>query len=222
MCGRYSLISDLTALQLRFDFDNLITDHAPRFNIAPTQNVLTVRWEDGHNVAEHMRWGLIPSWAKDMSIGNKAINARAETLLERPMFRNALRRRRCLILADGFYEWTSRGKARQPMRILLTTGEPFAFAGLWETWTNPEGEMIHSCTIITTTPNDVMRPIHDRMPVILRPEDEAAWLDQDNDNAAMLNGLLAPYPPNTMQAYSVSTLINSPANDTPDVIRRAG
>ena len=222
MCGRFSLISDLSALQLRFDFENPVTDYAPRFNIAPTQNVLTVRWEDGHNVAEHMRWGLIPSWAKDMSIGNRAINARAETLTERPMFRTPLRRRRCLILADGFYEWLRQGKARQPMRILLTTGEPFAFAGLWESWTNPEGETIHSCTIITTTPNDVMRPIHDKMPVILLPEHEDAWLDHSMQDASVLSELLIPYPPDTMEAYPVATLVNSPANDTPDVIVRAG
>ena len=220
MCGRYSLISDLTALQLRFDFENPVSDYAPRFNIAPTQNVLTVRWEDGHNVAKHMRWGLIPSWAKDMSIGNRAINARAETLADRPMFRTALRRRRCLILADGFYEWAGSGKARQPMRILMTTGEPFAFAGLWETWTNPEGEMINSCTIITTTPNDVMRPIHDRMPVILPQEHEAAWLDHSIEDATTLSGFLTPYPPDIMETYPVSMLINSPANDTPDVIVR--
>ena len=221
MCGRYSLISDLTALQSRFDFENPVNDHAPRFNIAPTQNVLAVRWEDGHNVAEHMRWGLIPSWAKDMSIGNRAINARAETLAERPMFRAALRRRRCLILADGFYEWTGTGKARQPMRILLTTGEPFAFAGLWETWTNPEGEMVNSCTIITTTPNDVMRPIHDRMPVILPQEHEVAWLNPKNNDSAAVREMLVPYPPDTMHAYRVSTLVNSPANDTPDVVIRS-
>lgn len=221
MCGRFSLISDLSALQLRFDFENPLTDYALCYNIAPTQHVLTVRPENGRNIAENMRWGLIPSWAKDMSIGNRAINARAETLAERPMFRTALRRRRCLIVADGFYEWTGTRKARQPMRILLKTGEPFAFAGLWESWTSPEGGMIHSCTIITTTPNDVMRPIHDRMPVILRREEEAAWLDHTNEDAAALHSLLAPYPPDMMDAYPVSTLVNSPANDTPDVIVRA-
>lgn len=221
MCGRYSLISDLSELQLRFDFENPLTDYALRYNIAPTQFVLTVRPEDGRNVAENMRWGLIPSWAKDMSISNRAINARAETLAERPMFRTALRRRRCLILADGFYEWTGSGKARQPMRILLTTGEPFAFAGLWESWTNSEGETINSCTIITTTSNEIMRPIHDRMPVMLRPDDEAAWLDHTNEDAAAVHSLLAPYPPDMMDAYPVSTLVNSPANDTPDVIIRA-
>ncbi len=222
MCGRYSLISDISALQVRFDFDPPVTEHRSRYNIAPTQNVLTVRAGDGRNVAEHMRWGLIPSWAKDMSIGNRAINARAETLAERPMFRTALRRRRCLILADGFYEWIRQGKARQPMRILLTTGEPFAFAGLWETWTNPEGEFIHSCTIITTTPNDVMRPIHDRMPVILMPEHESAWLDSSNVDASAINSFLSPYPPEIMETYPVAPLVNSPANDTSDVIIRAG
>ena len=222
MCGRYSLISDISALQVRFDFDTPVTEHRSRYNIAPTQNVLTVRAGDGRNVAEHMRWGLIPSWAKDMSIGNRAINARAETLAERPMFRTALRRRRCLILADGFYEWIRAGKARQPMRILLATGEPFAFAGLWETWTNPEGESIHSCTIITTTPNDVMRPIHDRMPVILMPEHESTWLDSSNEDASAINSFLSPYPPEIMETYPVAPLVNSHANDTPDVIIRAG
>ena len=222
MCGRYSLISDLTALQLRFDFDPPITPHTSRYNIAPTQNVLTVRPEEGRNVAEHMRWGLIPSWAKDMSIGNRAINARAETLAERPMFRTALRRRRCLILADGFYEWARVGKARQPMRILLSTGEPFAFAGLWESWTNSEGETIHSCTIVTTTANDAMRPIHDRMPVILLPQHESAWLDSPNEDTAALSTFLIPYPPATMEAYPVTPLVNSPANDTPEVIIRVG
>ena len=222
MCGRYSLISDISALQVRFDFDPPVTEHTSRYNIAPTQNVLTVRSEDGHNVAEHMRWGLIPSWAKDMSIGNRAINARAETLAERPMFRTALRRRRCLILADGFYEWIRQGKARQPMRILLTTGEPFAFAGLWETWTNPDGETIHSCTIVTTAPNDIMRPIHDRMPAILLPEHEPTWLDQSIEDASAINNFLLPYPPEIMEAYPVAPLVNSPANDTPDVIIRAG
>ena len=218
MCGRFSLISDLSELQLRFDFENPLTDYAPRFNISPTQDVLTVHWEDGHNVGEYMRWGLIPSWAKDMSFGNRAINARAETLAERPMFRTALRRRRCLILADGFYEWKGKGKARQPMRILLATGEPFAFAGLWETWTNPEGETIHSCTIVTTTPNDLMSPIHDRMPVILPPKHESAWLAPSIENAATLGELLIPYPPREMEAYRVSTLVNSLANDGPEVI----
>ena len=222
MCGRYSLISDISALQVRFDFDPPITPHTSRYNIAPTQNVLTVRSEDGRNVAEHMRWGLIPSWAKDMSIGNRAINARAETLAEKPMFRTALRRRRCLILADGFYEWIRAGKARQPMRILLTTGEPFAFAGLWETWTNPEGETIHSCTIVTTAANDLMRPIHDRMPVILLPEHESAWLNHSIEDSSALNGFLSPYPPGKMESYPVTPFVNSPANDTPDVIIRAG
>ena len=204
---------------MRFDFENPLTD-APRFNISPTQDVLTVRWEDGRNVGEYMRWGLIPSWAKDMSIGNRAINARAESLAERPIFRTALRRRRCLILADGFYEWTGKCKARQPMRIFLATGEPFAFAGLWESWTNPEGETIHSCTIVTTTPNDLIRTIHHRMPAILPPEHERTWLDNSIEEAAALGKLLIHYPQETMEAYPVSTLVNSPANDVPEALAR--
>ena len=161
MCGRYSLILTIGELQNRFEFDGERLGYAPAYNIAPTQNVLTVVG------GEYMRWGLIPLWAKDMSIGSRMINARSETVAEKPSFRNALRRRRCLVLADGFYEWQRVGKSKRPMRIVMRSGEPFAFAGLWETWKDPEGTVIPSCTIITTTPNDLLRPIHNRMPVIL-------------------------------------------------------
>ena len=222
MCGRYTLISDIRDLQARFDFDGPAGAHRSRYNIAPTQGVLTVRAEENRTVAEHMRWGLIPSWAKDMSIGNRAINARAETLAEKPMFRTALRRRRCLILADGFYEWTRTGKSKQPMRITMKTGQPFAFAGLWEMWQTPESAVVHSCAIITTTPNDVMRPIHDRMPVILPQEDEAVWLNEANTDPQTMTRVLRPYPPEQMEAYPVSTLVNSAANDTMDIIIRVG
>ena len=221
MCGRYSLVAGADQLALRFDFDARAVDLSPNYNVAPSQSVLTVRAAEGpHREASLMRWGLIPSWAKDMSIGYRMINARAETVAERPSYRTALHRRRCLVIADGFYEWQREGKARRPMRVTLRSGEPFAFAGLWETCRDPEGELLHSCTIITTTPNDVVRPIHDRMPVILPPDLEPLWLDADVKDSAILADILAPYPAEQMQAYEVSALVNSPKNNAPDLIRR--
>ena len=168
--------------------------------------------------AGYMRWGLIPSWAKDPSMGSRMINARAETIAEKPAFRNALRRRRCLVLADGFYEWQRAGTSRRPMRVEMRPGEPFAFAGLWETWRNPDGQAIPSCTIITTEANELIRPIHDRMPVILRRELEEFWLDRNVKDPAALGNVLNPYPTDAMAAYQVSSLVNSYANDGPGVI----
>ena len=221
MCGRYSLISDIRDLQQRFDLvETPGEQHSSRYNIAPTENVLTVRAGDGGNRAEHMRWGMIPSWAKNAQFGARAINARAETVAEKPAFRTALRRRRCLIPADGFYEWMRIGKSKQPMRIIMKTGQPFAFAGLWETWKDPGGVVVHSCAIITTEANDVLSPIHDRMPVILLPENEAVWLDESNTDPKTIAHVLKPYPPEQMEAYPVSTLVNLAANDTMDVIVR--
>lgn len=222
MCGRYSLVAGADQLALRFAFDAGGLDLAPNFNVAPTQSVLAVRAAaDGpHREAALMRWGLIPSWAKDKSIGYRMINARAETVAERPSYRTALQRRRCLVIADGFYEWQREGKVKRPMRITLRSGEPFAFAGLWETWRDPEGERIQSCTIITTTPNELVGNIHDRMPVILPPDLEDLWLDPDVKDSAILSDILAPYPAEHMQAYEVSPLVNSVKNNTPELIRR--
>ena len=157
MCGRYSLKADIAQLAMRFEFAADEAIHEPAYNIAPTQQVLTVT-NDGERRASYMRWGLIPFWAKDAKIGYRMINARGETVAEKPSFRTALRKRRCLILADGFYEWQKLGgKQKRPMRIVLKSGEPFAFAGLWETWKDPEGEMVKSCTIITTAANDYLQ-----------------------------------------------------------------
>ena len=168
-----------------------------------------------------MRWGLIPSWAKDKSIGSRMINARAETVAEKPSFRSALRRRRCLILADGFYEWQRVGKSKKPMMVVMRSGEPLAFAGLWETWRDPEGTVIPSCTIITTTPNDLLRLIHNRMPVILPREIEDFWLDDSVDDPAALTSILIPYPADAMEAYEVLSLVNSVANKGPELTDRA-
>jgi putative SOS response-associated peptidase YedK len=161
---------------------------------------------------------LIPSWAKDEAIGHRMINARAETLAEKPSFKRALQKRRCLIVADGFYEWKAAGKKKTPMFIALKSRQPFGFAGLWETWKSPKGEAIHSCTIITTTPNTLMESIHNRMPVILRREAEAQWLDRAVDDPQKLLPLLTPYPDNEMTAYEVSQIVNSPRNDVPACI----
>ena len=178
MCGRYSLIADIGELAERFEFDGSALTHALGYNIAPTQMALTVTNGNGRR-ASYMRWGLIPSWAKSASVGNRMINARAETVAERPSFHTALRRRRCLVLADGFYEWQRIGASRRPMRITIETGEPFAFAGLWDVWRDPRGEIVRSCAIITTSANDLLKPIHDRMPVVLPRKLEPFWLDHD-------------------------------------------
>ena len=224
MCGRYSLVTDLSALARRFAFDAAGLSGEPAYNIAPTQQALTVREGKGGRQAAFIRWGLIPSWAKDASIGARMINARAETVAEKPAFRTGLRRWRCLVLADGYYEWQQvRGsKAKRPMRITLRTGEPFAFAGLWEEWRNPDGITIHSCTIITTTPNELLAPIHDRMPVILTRDAEPLWLDTSIADPGLLANVLRPYPADAMHAYEVSPLVNSAANNTPEVLARAG
>ncbi len=217
MCGRYTLKSDVDTLAERFIFQAADLSYDARYNIAPTQKVLAVT-NDGENRAGFLRWGLIPSWAKDAAIGNRMINARAETVAEKPSFRRALQKRRCLILADGFYEWKKEGKNKKPIFITLKSREPFGLAGLWETWKAPSGDIVLSCTIITTTPNSLMESIHNRMPVILPQEAESLWLDQTIEGPEELTQLLVPYPAKTMEAYGVSPLVNSPRNDTPDCI----
>ena len=217
MCGRYSLIADINELEERFGFVSGGLTHVPNYNVAPTQNVLTVVNREERE-ATHMRWGLIPSWAKSASVGIRMINARAETVAERNSFRTAFRRRRCLILADGFYEWQRNGSKKRPLRITMADGEPFAFAGLWETWKDPEGELVRSCAIITTEANDLVRPIHDRMPVILPRELEDLWLDTNVQEPVALSQILTPYPGNGMDAYEVSPLVNSVRNNVPELI----
>ena len=221
MCGRYSLIADIGELQERFDFDGSELTHAPRYNIAPPQMALAVT-NGGRRRGSYMRWGLIPSWAKSASVGSRMINARAEMVAERPSFRTALQRRRCLVLADGFYEWKGKGSGKRPMRIVMASGEPFAFAGLWDAWRDPKGEVLRSCTIITTSANELLSPIHDRMPVILPRELESLWLDHDIQDPAALDGILRPYPAEAMEVHEVSSLVNSPANDGPEMVVPVG
>ena len=194
----------------------------PNYNVAPTQNVLTIINDGNNRRGGFMRWGLIPHWAKTPSIGNRMINARAETVAQKPAYRNAFKRRRCLVLADGFYEWQRVGKVKKPMRIVMQSGEPFAFAGLWTVWKDREGNTVPSCTIITTEANDLLQPIHNRMPVILPREMEQFWLDRDVQDSAALENALISLPSELMKTYQVSTLVNSPRNNGPDILAPSG
>ncbi len=223
---------EVDAVAARFDAQGVLFDAIPpRYNVAPQQAVpaVTAAGPKGERLLELCRWGLVPSWAKDPAIGNKMINARAETVAEKPAFRSALTRRRCLIPADGFYEWDKAGGTRQPFHFRLKRkggneaeaeeeAPLFALAGLWEEWEAPDGSPLRTCTIITTTPNAVVAPYHDRMPVILRPENEALWMDPTVRRADVLLPLLAPYPEEEMEAFAVSRKVNTPANDSPDLI----
>ena len=216
MCGRYSLIADIGQLALRFEFDAGGLAQPPWYNIAPSQPVLTVGGGEPR-AASYMRWGLVPSGTGSASTGAPMINARAETLSTRPSFRSALRERRCLIPADGFYEWRREGAARLPVLFTMASGEPFAFAGLRDTWQDPNGETTGSCTIITTQANELLQPIHDRMPVILPRELEPLWLNEEVRDPALLSSMLVPYDSGLMDAYEVSTLMNSAVNEGPEL-----
>jgi putative SOS response-associated peptidase YedK len=222
VCGRFTLTADPQALRQAFPFLHLPESQAqqipPRYNIAPTQPVAVI----ANNRADYLDffvWGLIPSWAKDPSIGSRMINARAETLAEKPSFRTALKRRRCLIPADGFYEWRTEGKIKAPMYIRLASGQPFALAGLWDNWHAPDGSEIRSCTIITGRPNALVAPIHDRMPIILPPDAYDLWLAAAEQDPRDLLPLLQPFDPAQMEAYPVDRRVNSPAQDSPACIQ---
>ena len=220
MCGRFTLTVDTGQLQEAFPWVDISDGFQPRYNIAPTQPVAVVP-NDGKNQLDYFTWGLIPSWAKDPAIGNRMINARAETLAEKPSFRSAFRRRRCLVLADGFYEWRKEPdqKTKTPMYLQLESRSPFAFAGLWEFWQSPDGSKVLSCTIITTQPNSLVERIHNRMPVILPPAAYEQWLASEEQDPSQLAPLLRPYPAEEMVAYPVSRLVNSPQNDVPECVR---
>ncbi len=220
MCGRYTLASPEEWIREEFGDLELPPDRRSRYNIAPSQDVLAiVRGEAGPRAAR-MRWGLIPFWAKDPAIGQHMINARAETVATKPAFRDAFRRRRCLIVADGFYEWHRAGAAKVPMWIHRASRRPLAFAGLWDCWRPPAGEPVVSCTIVTTAANDALRPIYERMPAILPPAARGVWLDPAADGDA-LAAVLRPYAADDLEAHAVSTLVNSPRNDVPECIAPA-
>jgi len=215
MCGRFTLwlqFGDLVKAFPGLTFPEFLP---PRYNIAPTQDVAVVS-NDGLEQVQLFRWGLVPFWAKDPSIGNRMINARAETVAEKPAYRAAYRRRRCLVLADGFYEWRKEpgSRTKTPMYIHFASGEPFAFAGLWEVW-RPDDTPLFTYTIITTEPNALLEPIHNRMPVILPREAYDRWLDPAEQRSGSFSDLLVPYPAEELAAYPVSTYVNSAGNDSP-------
>ncbi|MFC2030868.1 SOS response-associated peptidase [Chloroflexota bacterium] len=219
MCGRFTLTTPDQDLAVQFNLPSIPT-LKPRYNIAPTQPVAAVRKtrDSGERELAMLRWGLIPFWAKDPGIGSRMINARSETVAEKPAFRTAFRRRRCLVLADGFYEWQKQNGSKLPHYVRMKTGGPFAIAGLWERWEGQDAEVIQSCTLLTTEPNDLIGPIHNRMPVILRPEDYDLWLDREVDQPEVLQPLLHHFAAELMDAYPVSRLVNSPRNDDPQCI----
>jgi putative SOS response-associated peptidase YedK len=222
MCGRFTLTVDTAQLQAAFAGFEFPSQVGPRYNIAPSQPVLVLP-NDGKNKADFFTWGLIPAWAKDPTIGARLLNARAETLAEKPSFRGSYRYKRCLIPADGFYEWKKlpgQG-AKIPYRITLKDQRPFAFAGLWDEWLSPDGSQVKSCVIITTAPNALVAETHDRMPVILHPQDYDAWLSPEARPPQDLQSLLAAFPAEEMSAHPVTRLVNNARLDTPEMIQPA-
>lgn len=223
MCGRFTLT---TPAEVVAEYFQLVENPPlePRFNIAPTQPVAAVRLAEGERRCDMLHWGLVPFWADDPAFGNRLINARADGVASKPSFRTPFKKRRCLILADGFYEWqkVSGSKQKQPFYIRLRGHRPFAFAGLWEHWEGKDGSVIDSCTIITTDPNELMQPIHDRMPVILPADAHQEWIDPQNQDAAALHQMLLPFSAQEMEAFPVSTKVNRPTCDAPGCIEPAG
>jgi putative SOS response-associated peptidase YedK len=219
MCGRFSQTATPEMIAQLFDVA-VPPLFAPHYNIAPSQPVAAIRIAPDTTTRQlvWLRWGLIPSWAKDPKIGHQCINAKAETVTEKPSFRAAFKTRRCLVIATGFYEWQVQGHAKQPVWVGLKSRRPFAFAGLWEQWQPPEGEAVETCTILTTEPNELLRPIHNRMPVILSPASYDQWLDQTVQQAEPLKPLLRPYPSDELLAFPVSMLVNNPRHDASDCL----
>ena len=217
MCGRFTLTADPADLMEAFSWINFgNAKFSPRYNIAPTQPLAVVP-NTGENKLDFFTWGLVPFWAKDPAIGNRMINARSETLSEKPSFKNAFKRRRCLILADGFFEWQKipGEKSKIPTYIHMKDNKPFVFAGLWEEWNSPDGSQILSTTIITTSPNELVAPIHNRMPVILPESAYEQWLTPGEADTQKLSPLLYPFDANLMAAFPVSQMVNNPRNDFP-------
>lgn len=220
MCGRYTITVTMEELLAHYLLEQTHAPfHTPRYNVAPGQMVPAIISDGAEYRIGQLRWGLIPYWAKDASFASKTINARAETVHERPTFRIPFRRKRCLIPADSFYEWLTIDGKKQPMRIMLKSENIFSMAGLYDTWTSPEGEKISTCTIITTEANELVKDIHDRMPVMLAPEEESIWLDPEQ-SLDTLQAMLTPFPPDKMQAYPVSPIVGNVKNDRPECIER--
>ena len=217
MCGRFVQYSLFPEIVREFDIQQVDAEPRPSYNIAPTQDVAAVI-NDGVNRLTTCRWGLIPPWSKDPVIGSRMINARAETVAEKPSFSKPFRKSRCLIVADGFYEWRKENGRKVPVYIRLKNGRTFGLAGLYSDWSQPDGETIRTCTIITTEPNSLLKPIHNRMPVIIPKEKNRLWLDPGVQDPVLLKTLLVQYSSDKLAAYDVSTKVNSPANNSPENI----
>lgn len=222
MCGRFTLTAGFQQIIDRFDIQVAMEEkeYQQGYNIAPTDSVVAVVNDGTNNRMGFLKWGLIPSWADDEKVGSRMINARAESAAEKPSFKQSFKKRRCLIVADSFYEWKKTDEGKLPMRIKLKSDELFAMAGIWDTWTSPSGEAIHTCSILTTEPNELMSSIHNRMPVILKREDEKTWVDPSLDDPEKLKQLLKPYPDGGLEAYQVSKKVNSPKNKSKEVIEQ--
>jgi putative SOS response-associated peptidase YedK len=221
MCGRYTLTSSPEALRALFRYEEQ-PNFPPRYNVAPTQPIAIVRLVEGKRQFALARWGLLPSWVKDPKTFTLLINARGETAAEKPAFRAAMKRRRCLIPADGFYEWQAAGDRKRPFYVRAKSGAPLAFAGLWETWEGPNGEELETGTIVTTRANRMLSPIHERMPVIVPPEAFDLWLDGATVDATTAAALIQPAPEDLLEAYEISTAVNRTANDNPKLLEPVG
>ncbi|GGH18383.1 SOS response-associated peptidase [Paenibacillus segetis] len=221
MCGRYTITVTMEELMIRYMTDDSTLGHyGPKYNVAPMQYIPAIINTGSSNRIGQLRWGLVPSWAKDDKNASKLINARSETLLEKPSFKHLISTRRCIIPADGFYEWKKQANGKQPMRIVMSDGSIFSMAGLYDIWVDAEGKKTSTCTIITTTPNRLMEEIYDRMPVILRPEDEGDWLGRNNNDVQSLMALLKPYDASKMSAYPVSSAVGNVRNDSKELIEQ--
>lgn len=219
MCGRITLTSSARELAEQFELGPDLAPLSPRFNVAPSQEIATVRQDrDGRRVLSMQRWGLVPHWAKDQAIGNRLINARAESIATKPAFRDAVRTRRCVVPADGFYEWSGHGSERRPYLFRRPDGRMLGIAGLYARWIGEGGEVVDSCTLVTTEANATLAPFHDRMPVILAPSDYGPWLDRGQEEPEALMPLLAPCPAEWLGSCPVSTRINNPRNDDPQCL----
>ena len=223
MCGRFTLRASASVIAEQFALFE-VPPFTARFNIAPTQSVPVIRLgperPEPRRELVWLRWGLVPSWAQGPSVGSRLINARAETAADKPAFRTAIRQRRCLVAADGFYEWQRAGRAKQAFFIHFRDDRPFAFAGLWEAWEGPQPSRLETCTLLTTEANDLIRPIHDRMPVILPPDGYPSWLDPAIQDPRQLMPLLVPCPSGQLEAYPVGGFVNSPSHDAPRCVER--
>ena len=216
MCGRYRLSRRKQLVEEYFESSSDEEDWNPRYNIAPTQPVAAIRQAGTSRILSMMRWGLVPSWASDISIGGRLINGRSETVLEKPAFRDSFRLRRCLVPADGFYEWKKAGKERHPFHFVMKDSSLFAFAGVWDRWRSATGQVVESCSILTTAPNELLDGVHDRMPVILPQRHYQTWLTAPATEAQRLAELLVPFDARVMRRYPVSPLVNKPENDVPE------